>query len=117
MKLNLSLKEPHIATIDYLKEKYSITSDEEVITRFIKLALELNKNDLIFATEREKCSGGCFASEPKFEIDIDEDDFEILKKIFKDYDFDEYETEEKQVSKVIRCIFNFIDDEPHLISV
>ena len=43
MKLNLSLKEPHIATIDYLKEKYSITSDEEVITKFIKLALELNK--------------------------------------------------------------------------
>ena len=39
-----------------------------------------------------------------------------MKTIFKDYDFDEYKSDEEEVSKIIRCIINFIDDDPDLIS-
>ena len=114
-KFNLNLKEPHLEVLNDLKEKFSITSDKEMVNRCIKSALNLNKDDLIFSTIKEKCSGGCFASEPQFEVELNEDIFIKLKKIYTENDFEEYKTEEEKVGKVIRCIINFIEDEPELI--
>ena len=45
------------------------------------IALNL-KNALIFSSIKENCSGGCFAAEPQFEIEMDEDIFIQLKRIF-----------------------------------
>ena len=114
---NLNLKEPHLEIIDVLKEKFSVTSDKEMVNKCINSALNLNKDDLIFSTIKEKCSGGCFASEGKFEIEINEDTFTQLKKIYTENDFDNYKTEEEEVGKVIRCIINFFEDEPDLIKL
>ncbi len=111
----LNLKEPHLEVINDLKKKFSITSNKEIVSRCIKSAINLNKNDLIFSTIKEKCSGGCFASEPKFEIEISDDIYIQLKKIYIENDFEEYKTEEEKVGKVIRCIINFIEDKPELI--
>ena len=63
-KFNLNLKEPHLEVLNVLKEKCSVKSNKEMVNRCIKSALNLNKDDLIFSTIKEKCSGGCFASEP-----------------------------------------------------
>ena len=116
MKINLSLKDTHLDIIDDLKEKYSISSSEEIIKRCVKSALQLQNDDFIFGSERENCKGGCFSSEPQFEIEIDEDDFNKLKKVYQNYDFSEYETEEEEISKTIRCIINFVEEEPSSIS-
>ena len=116
-KFNLNLKEPHLEVINVLKEKFSITSNKEMVSKCIKSALNLNKDDLIFSTIKEKCSGGCFASEPQFEIEMNEDIFFQLKKIYTENDFDDYKTEEEEVGKVIRCIINFFEDEPELIKI
>ena len=116
-KLTLNLKEPQIEVIDYLKKKFSIASDNEMVIKCIKSALNLYKNDLIFSPVREKCSGGCFASEPQFEIDMSEDIFIKLKKIYTINEFDDYKTEEEKVSKVVRCIINFFKDESDLITI
>jgi hypothetical protein len=115
-KFNLNLKEPHLEVINDLKEKFSIASNKEMVSKCIEAALNLKKNDLIFSTVKEKCSGGCFASEPQFEIEMHEDIFIQLKKIYTENDFDDYKTEEEEVGKVIRCIINFFDDEPELIT-
>ena len=117
MKIKLSLKDTHLDIIDYLKKKYSVSSNEEIVTRFVKSALQLQNDDFIFGSERENCKGGCFSSEPQFEIEIDEDDFNKLKKVYEKYDFSEYENEEEEISKTIRCIINFIEDEPNSISI
>ncbi len=117
MKFNLSLKDTQITIIEDLKNKYPTNSNEEIVKKYVSAALQLNKNDMIFDIEREKCSGGCFASEPKFEVDMDEGDFRKLKDIYENYDFDDYKTYEEKVSKIIRCIFNFIEDEPDVISL
>ena len=114
-KFNLNLKEPHLVALNDLKEKFSVTSNKEMVNRCIKSALNLNKDDLIFSTIKEKCSGGCFASEPQFEVELNEDIFNKLKKIYTENDFDDYKTEEEEVSKVIRCIINFFESEPDLI--
>ena len=116
MKINLSLKDTHLDIIDDLKKKYSISSSEEIIKRCVKSALQLQNDDFIFGSERENCKGGCFSSEPQFEIEIDEDDFNKLKKVYKNYDFSEYETEAEEISKTIRCIINFVEEEPNTIS-
>ena len=115
-KFNLNLKEPQLEALNDLKEKFSITSNKEIVNRCIKSALNLKKDDLIFSTKKEKCSGGCFASEPLFEIELTEDIFNKLKKIYTDNDFDDYKTEEEEIGKVIRCIINFFEDEPDLIT-
>ena len=117
MKLNLSLKDTHILIIDDLKEKHSISSSEEVVNRYVKSALQLGNNDLIFETPREQCGAGCFASEPRFEIDIEDDDLDKLSKIYQDYGFQAYGTKEEEISKTIRCILNFVEEEPDLISI
>ena len=115
-KFNLNLKEPQLESLNDLKEKFSITSNKEIVNRCIKSALNLKKDDLIFSTKKEKCSGGCFASEPLFEIELTEDIFNKLKKIYTDNDFDDYKTEEEEIGKVIRCIINFFEDKSDLIT-
>ena len=116
-KFNLNLKEPHLEIIGDLKKKFSISSDKEMVNQCIKSALNMNQNDLIFSTVKEKCSGGCFAAEPQFEIQMNEDIFIQLKKIYTENEFDDYKTEEEEVSKVIRCIINFFEDQPDLITL
>ena len=115
-KFNLNLKEPHLEVLNDLKEKFSMTSNKEIVNRCIKSALNLKKDDLIFSTIKEKFGGGCFASAPQFEVEMDEDIFIQLKKIYIENDFDNYKTEEEEVGKVIRCIINFFQDETELIS-
>ena len=115
-KFNLKLKEPHLEALNDLKEKFSVTSNQEMVNRCVKSALNLNNDNLIFSTIKEKCSGGCFASEPQFEIELNEDIFIKLKKIYTENDFDDYKTEEEEIGKVIRCIINFFEDEPDLIT-
>ena len=114
-KVNLRFKEPQLEIINDLKEKFSITCNNEVINKCIKSALHLKKKHIIFSSMKEKCSGGCFAAELQFEVEMNEDIFIQLKKIYKDNEFDDYKTEEEEISKVIRCIINFFEDEPNLI--
>ena len=116
-RFTLNLKEPQSEVINYLKKKLSISSEKEIVVRCIMSALNLNKNDLIFSPAKEKCRGGCFASKPRFEINIDEDIFNQLQKIYKQNEFDDYKSKEEEVSKVIRCIINFFKDETDLITI
>ncbi len=117
MKLQLSLKDNDLSVIDELKELHSIDSREEIVVRYVKSALQQIEHNDIFASEHEKCNGACFGSEPQFEIDIEIDDFNNLKKIYKHYNFDQYDSEAEEISKVIRCIFNFIADKPGQIKI
>ena len=115
INFNLYLKEPQLVIINDLKKKFSVTCNSEMVNKCIRSALNLNKNDLIFSPIKEKCRGGCFASEPQFEIDINKDIFIQLQKIYTENEFDNYKTNEEEVSKVIRCIINFFKDETDLI--
>ena len=117
MKFNLSLKYSHLWVVDDLKKRIPDSSNEEIVKRCVRTALQLQDNDSIFGTIREQCGDGCFASEPQFEVDMDEDDFNKLRQIYKDYDFMEYGTEEEEISKTIRCIIKFVEEKPDLIAI
>ena len=119
MKFSLFLKDTHMKVIEKLKEKHSGTSDQDIVKKYVKAAIQLNNDDLIFGSAREQCGGGCFASEPYFEIEMDEGDFNKLKSVYENqsYEFEEYDSEEEEISKTIRCILNFIDYQPDAVSV
>ena len=119
MKFSLFLKDTHMKVIEKLKEKHSGTSDQDIVKRYVKAAIQLNNDDLIFGSAREQCGGGCFASEPYFEIEMDEGDFNKLKSVYENqsYEFEEYDSEEEEISKTIRCILNFIDYQPDAVSI
>ena len=119
MKFSLFLKDTHMKVIEKLKEKHSGTSDQDIVKKYVKAAIQLNNDDLIFGSAREQCGGGCFASEPYFEIEMDEDDFNKLKSVYENqsYEFEEYDSEEEEISKTIRCILNFIDYQPDAVSI
>jgi hypothetical protein len=117
MKFSLFLKDTHMGVVESLKKKHSATSNEEIIKKYVKSAIQLQNDDSIFGSAREQCGGGCFSSEPQFEIDMDEDDFNKLRSIYQNYEFEEYDTEEEEISKTIRCIINFIDYQPESISI
>ena len=69
--------------INGLKKKHSIASNEEIVQKYISSALQLQSDDLIFGSSREQCGGGCFSSEPQFEIVINEGDFNKLKNVYQ----------------------------------
>tara|TARA_B100000427_G_C15372633_1_gene535024 strand:+ start:197 stop:556 length:360 start_codon:yes stop_codon:yes gene_type:complete len=119
MKFSLFLKDTHMKVIEKLKEKHSGTSDQDIVKKYVKAAIQLNDDDLIFGSAREQCGGGCFASEPYFEIEMDEDDFNKLKSVYENqsYEFEEYDSEEEEISKTIRCILNFVDYQPDAVSI
>ena len=105
--------------IEKLKEKHSGTSDQDIVKKYVKAAIQLNNDDLIFGSAIEQCGGGCFASEPYFEIEMDEGDFNKLKSVYENqsYEFEEYDSEEEEISKTIRCILNFVDYQPDAVSI
>ena len=117
MKFQLSLKSTQESILSDLKNKSAVDSLDELVKKSVKAALELDKNDEIFGSDREQCVGGCFAAAPTIELDLDDTDYNKLTEIFKNYDFADYESEEEEVSKTIRCIINFIDQEPSLIKI
>ena len=76
MKFELSLKSTHQDIIQELKNKLSLESDQDIVKKAVESALQMKSNDLIFATEREKCVGGCFGSTPCFELELEEKDYQ-----------------------------------------
>ena len=117
MKFELSLKSTHQDIIHELKNKLSLESDQDIVKKAVESALQMKSNDLIFATEREKCVGGCFGATPCFEMELEENDYQELKSVFEKYDFEDYDSEAEAISKTIRCILNFIDQEPESITL
>ena len=111
-KLHLYLKKPHIDIVSVLKEKYKFRCNESVIKHCIDSAIIIKNYELIFGELHEKCSGGCYAAKPVLELNLDKNILKQLKQFHTNYNFDEYATDDQKVSKVIRCIINFYEQEP-----
>ena len=109
MNLTINLKFHQQDIVDKLVKKYSLSNNENALIKLIKYSLEFENPDEIFGDERETCVGGCYNSEPVFSIEIDKKYFLKMKNIFDKYDFDEYDSEDEEVSKTIRCMINYAD--------
>ena len=69
----------------------------------------MNQNDDVFGDYR--CVGDCYSTEQSVEIELDDETVSKIKGIFQKYDFDDYDSEEEEISKIIRSMINFADEE------
>ena len=111
MKLNVSLKYHHQDVLDQFVKDFAISSKEEALLSIIRYSFANDHPDNIFGEEREECVGGCFNAEPAFTIELDNDSVEKMKKFFLNYPFDDYDSEDEEISKTIRCMINYADQD------
>ena len=75
----------------------------------------MNQNDDVFGDYR--CVGDCYSTEQSVEIELDDETVSRIKGIFQKYDFDDYESEEEEISKIIRSMINFVDEEEYIKTI
>ena len=51
------------------------------------------------------------------EIELDDETVSKIKGIFQKYDFDDYDSEEEEISKIIRSMINFVDEEEDIKTI
>ena len=87
----------------------SLENNEKTIHKLIHGIFELNQNDDVFGDYR--CVGDCYSTEQSVKIELDDETVSKIKDIFQKYDFDDYDSEEEEISKIIRSMINFADEE------
>ena len=75
----------------------------------------MNQNDDVFGDYR--CVGDCYSTEQSVEIELDDETVSKIKGIFQKYDFDDYDSEEEEISKIIRSMINFADEEENIKTI
>ena len=48
---------------------------------------------------------------------MDDETVSKIKGIFQKYDFDDYDSEEEEISKIIRSMINFVDEEEDIKTI
>ena len=75
----------------------------------------MNHNDDVFGDYR--CVGDCYYTEQSVEIGFDDETVSKIKGIFQKYDFDDYDFEEEEISKIIRSMINFANEEENIETI
>jgi hypothetical protein len=115
MKVKITLKEPQKECLDKVKSDLSLENHEKTIHKLIHGIFELNQNDDVFGDYR--CVGDCYSTEQSVEIELDDETVSKIKGIFQKYDFDDYDSEEEEISKIIRSMINFADEEEDIKTI
>ena len=112
MKLNISLKDTQKEFLDQVVNDFSLGICEKSIQSLANGILNQYDNENVFGEIR--CIGGCFSTEQSIQVEFDDEVITKMKKIFKQYDFEDYDSEEEELSKIIRSMINFADQEGDL---
>ena len=115
MKVNITLKDPQKECLDKVTSDLSLENNDKTIHKLIHGIFELNQNDDVFGDYR--CVGDCYSTEKSVEIELDDETVSKIKDIFQKYDFDDYDSEEEEISKIIRSMINFVDEEEDIKTI
>ena len=115
MKVKITLKEPQKECLDKVKSDLSLENHEKTIHKLIHGIFELNQDDEVFGDYR--CVGDCYSTDQFVEIELDDETVSKIKGIFQKYDFDDYDSEEEEISKIIRSMINFADEEENIETI
>ena len=115
MKVNITLKDQQKECLDKFTSDLSLENHEKTIKKLIHGIFELNQNDDVFGDYR--CVGDCYSTEQSLEIELDDETVSKIKGSFQKYDFDDYDSEEEEISKIIRSMINFADEEEDIKTI
>ena len=109
MEINIGIKEEHEEFLNGIVSEFSLDGIEKTVQLLVKEMLEKFDSQIVFGEIR--CVGGCFSNDNFVKVELDDYHISKMKDLFKEYDFDDYDSEEEELSKVIRCIINYADQE------
>ena len=112
MKFNLSLKDQQKEFMDQVISDFSLGEIEITIQSLVKEILNQDDNENVFGEIR--CVGGCYSTDQSIQVELDDELISKMREIFQQYDFEDYDSEEEELSKIIRSIINFADQEGDL---
>ena len=92
-----------------------MSADIVLRAALIQYSLSQNGHDQIFGEIR--CVGQCRSPDQSIPVELEDEAIATLKEIFQQYDFDDYDSEEEELSKPIRCMINFADQDGDLSSI
>tara|TARA_B100000579_G_scaffold410368_1_gene400217 strand:- start:622 stop:975 length:354 start_codon:yes stop_codon:yes gene_type:complete len=112
MKINVILKDEQKEFLDQIINDHSLKNAETSIQSMVSKILEKNDNENVFGEIR--CIGGCFSTDQTIPVELENEQVLKMKEIFKQYDFEVYNSEDEELSKIVRSIINYMDQEADL---
>ncbi|MDE0788068.1 MAG: hypothetical protein OSB06_05270 [SAR324 cluster bacterium] len=115
MKFNISLKDQQKEFLDKVVSDFSLGKIEISIQNLVKEILNQDDNENVFGEIR--CIGDCFSTDQSIEIELKDELISKMREIFQQYDFEEYDSEEEELSKIVRSMINYADQEGDLKNI
>ena len=112
MKINVTLKDEQKEFLDQVINNYSLGNTEKSIQSLISKILYNYDHENVFGEIR--CIGGCFSSDEKLSVDLEVKQVLKMKEIFQQHEFEDYDSEEEELSKIVRSMINYADQEAEL---
>ena len=112
MKINVILKDEQKEFLDQVINDYSLKNTETSIQSLVSEILDNYDHVNVFGEIR--CIGGCFSTDETISVELEDEQVLKKKKIFQQYDFEDYDSEEEELSKIVRSMINYVDQEADL---
>ena len=112
MKINIILKDEQKEFLDQVINDFSFNNAESSIQSLVSEILDNYDHTNVFGEIR--CIGGCFSTDETISVELEDDQVLKMKEIFRQYEFEDYDSEEEELSKIVRSMINFADQEAEL---
>jgi len=109
MKINILLKDEQKDFLDKVINDHSLKNTEASIQSLVGVILENHDHENVFGEIR--CIGGCYSTHETISVELDDEHVSSMKGIFKQYEFEDYDSEEEELSKIVRSIINYVEQE------
>ena len=108
-EINIHLKDEQKEFLDQLIIDHSLTNMEASIQSLVNKILDNHDHEDVFGEIR--CVGGCFSTDETISVELDDEYLSKMKEIFKKFEFEDYDSEDEELSKIVRSIINYADQE------
>ena len=112
MKINIILKDEQKEFLAQVMNDYSLKNMETSIQSLVSEILNNYDHENVFGEIR--CIGGCFSTDVTISVELEDEQVLKMKKIFQQYDFEDYDSDEEELSKIVRSMINYVDQEADL---
>ena len=112
MKLNINLKDEQKEFLDKVIKDYSLKDSGTSIKYLVSEILDNYDHENVFGEIR--CIGGCFTTDETISVELEDGQVLKMKEIFQQYEFEDYDSEEEELSKIVRSMINYADQEAEL---
>ena len=112
MKINVILKDEQKEFLAQVINDYSLKNMETSIQSLVSEILNNYEHETVFGEIR--CIGGCFTTDETISVELEDEHVLKMKEIFQQFDFEDYDSDEEELSKIVRSMINYVDQEADL---